>query len=339
MTLKVLTIGAGFFAALHVEAWARNPDTTLVGLVDPDTEKAKTLSKNHAPNTQIFADANTAIQATAPDIIDIATPPNTHSDIIALADQAAPSAIICQKPFCGNLAAAQHTTNTTKTPLIVHENFRFQPWYRQIKTVLEQETLGQIYQITMRMRSGDGQGTNAYLDRQPYFQTMERFLIHETGIHWIDTFRYLMGDPTAVFADLRRLNPAINGEDAGHVLFKFDDGKRALFDANRLSDHAAENPRLTLGECMIEGEKGTITLNGFGQIHHRPKGATQATLIATDYTTTTFGGDCVYAFQKHVTDHLLLGQPLETSAKDYLKNLEIEESIYLSASTERLIKL
>ena len=34
---------------------------------------------------------------------------------------------------------------------------------------------------------GDGQGPDAYLARQPYFQAMERFLVHETAIHLIDT--------------------------------------------------------------------------------------------------------------------------------------------------------
>ena len=42
---------------------------------------------------------------------------------------------------------------------------------------------------------------------------MPRLLIHETGVHYIDTFRYLFGTPTAVHADLRRCNPVIAGED------------------------------------------------------------------------------------------------------------------------------
>ncbi|MEO0763052.1 MAG: hypothetical protein AAFZ09_14815, partial [Pseudomonadota bacterium] len=60
----------------------------------------------------------------------------------------------------------------------------------------------------------DGQGPDAYHARQPYFQRMPRFLVHETAVHWIDTFRYLMGEAETVYADLRRLNPAIAGEDA-----------------------------------------------------------------------------------------------------------------------------
>ena len=74
----------------------------------------------------------------------------------------------------------------------MHENFRFQPWHIKIKELLKNKYIGTPYQISFKMRTGDGQGKNAYLNRQPYFQKMERFLIHETGIHFIDLFRSLI---------------------------------------------------------------------------------------------------------------------------------------------------
>ena len=44
---------------------------------------------------------------------------------------------------------------------------------------------------------------------------MPRFLIHETAIHLVDVFRFLMGEVAGVFARLKRFNPAVAGEDAG----------------------------------------------------------------------------------------------------------------------------
>jgi hypothetical protein len=35
-------------------------------------------------------------------------------------------------------------------------------------------------------------GERAYLDRQPFFRDYPRLLIHETGVHFVDTFRYLL---------------------------------------------------------------------------------------------------------------------------------------------------
>ena len=52
----------------------------------------------------------------------------------------------------------------------------------------------------------------------------------------------MFGDVSHVYADLRRLNPVIAGEDAGLILFDFANGARGLFDGNRLADHRASQP-------------------------------------------------------------------------------------------------
>ena len=81
---------------------------------------------------------------------------------------------------------------------------------------------------------------------------MERFLVHETAVHFLDVFAFLLGLPDQIYADLRRLNPNIAGEDAGLIILGYEDGRRAIFDGNRLIDHAAENRRLTMGEALVE---------------------------------------------------------------------------------------
>lgn len=88
---------------------------------------------------------------------------------------------------------------------------------------------------------------------------MERLLIRETGVHWVDTFRFLLGRPLAVYAELRQMNPVLMGEDAGIVIFDHDGGGypvRAIFDGNRLLDHANDNPRLTLASSTLKAPKG-----------------------------------------------------------------------------------
>ena len=167
--------------------------------------------------------------------------------------------------------------------MVVHENFRFQPWYLQIKKILENNSLGEIYQVYFRMRPGDGQGKDAYLNRQPYFQKMERFLIHETAIHFIDLYRFLFGKIDSVFANLTKLNTNIKGEDAAYVLFNFENGMRGIFDGNRLSDHIAIDRRLTIGEMLIEGSNGTLRLNGNGELFKRKFGSNKEVKIYYKY--------------------------------------------------------
>jgi len=54
-------------------------------------------------------------------------------------------------------------------------------------------------------------------------------LVHETAIHFIDTFRFLLGEVSGVTARLRRMNPHIVGEDAGIIMFEFAAGQTGLF--------------------------------------------------------------------------------------------------------------
>lgn len=336
MSLRVLCVGAGYFARFHHEAWTRQPDTVLAAVADPDIDRAR------AAGVPAFASLTEALAAGPFDIIDLIVPPLAQADLVREALNAAPKAVICQKPFAASLAEAEDLSEASKDagiPLIIHENFRFQPWYRKSKELLSEGVLGDVHQLSFRLRTGDGQGPDAYLDRQPYFQKMPRLLVHETGVHWVDTFRYLLGPITGVYADLRRMNPVIAGEDAGHILFDFGDGRRALFDGNRHLDHATTNPRLTFGDALIEGTKGTLSLSGDGALSLRLFGEPEGKVVSPAQDWPGFAGDCVFALQSHVAAAILGHGHFENEARDYLTVRKVEAAIYRSAEEGRRITL
>ncbi|MEO0497599.1 MAG: Gfo/Idh/MocA family oxidoreductase [Pseudomonadota bacterium] len=334
MTIKVLGVGAGYFSQFHYEAWHEHPDVELVGIVDPDEHAASAMAARfHIP--ECFKSFDAALNSVQPHLVDIITPPTAH---LALIDTAMAEGIptICQKPLCGNIEDARKAvrfSSQSDVPLIVHENFRFQPWYRLMAGELANGTLGEVYQLTFRLRPGDGQGPDAYLSRQPYFQSMPRFLMHETGVHYLDVFRYLLGEPAWVWADLRRLNPAIKGEDAGIIILGYADGRRAILDGNRLADHRAMDPRRTMGEALLEGSAATLELNGYGQLELRRHGETDVTPLPVEAHPTRFGGGCVATLQNHVVDYLQTGAALENTARDYLRTMALVEAAYRSAET------
>lgn len=337
--LAVAVVGAGYFAQFHYDAWSRIPEVRLAALVEPDSKKAQaTATQFRVPAT--YPSIEALLEAGAPDLLDIVTPPETHRALVATACRAVPT-IICQKPLAPSLAEAEEIVAIAREAnrsLIVHENFRFQPWYREAKRLVDNGTLGTPHGIAFRLRPGDGQGPKAYLDRQPYFQTMPRFLIHETGVHFVDTFRYLVGEVTAVTARLRRLNPVIAGEDAGTVVFEFANGASGLFDGNRLNDHEADNCRLTMGEMHLEGARGVLRLDGRGRLWFKPHGQAEG---RHDYTWPDqgFAGDCVNRLCGHVVAHLREGAPLENDGESYLANLRIVEAIYRSHDEGRCIAI
>ena len=331
--MKVALIGAGYFGQFHIDAWTRAEGAQLVAIVEKDPAKAAGLP--------VCSDAVEMARAVRPDIIDIAAPPAAHLPLIeALAPLCAN--LICQKPFCGDLNQAEQAVGIAETNgarIIVHENFRNQPWHIEAARLVAAGAIGDPVEITFRLRPGDGRGPEAYLARQPYFQKMRKFLIHETAIHYVDLFRAIFGEPEGVYADLRRLNPAIAGEDAGLVILDYADGRRAVIDGNRLSDHAAANPRLTLGEMLIEGAAGAIRLDGDGRLWRRAHGDAVEALHDYAWDDRKFGGDCVYISCLKYLDSFRSGAPHPTEAAAYLANLRIEQAIYQSAAEQRRIAL
>lgn len=327
--IKIVCIGAGYFAPFQVEAWTRIPEVSLLAICDLDQEKARALAtKYRVP--YIYSEVEKMLEDLQPDVVDIITPPPSH---LALCRLAAGRGIhiICQKPLAPTLEEAQTLVETCRKAgvrLMVHENFRFQPWYRQIRAMIRQGAIGrQLHQLYFRMRTGDGWAEDAYLARQPYFRSMPRLLIYETGIHFIDTFRYLAGEIKQVEAKLRRLNPDIEGEDCGLLFFEFENGAYGIWDANRFNEPNGKNPRYTFGEMLVEGNGGSIRLYQDGRISLQRLGETEKE-IPYRHEDRNFAGDCVYFTQCHFVDAFLNAQPFETEGKQYLINLDWQEQIY-----------
>ena len=329
--MRIGIIGAGYFARFQIEAWQRLVGADLVALCDLDEAKLAEASAI-APKATRYTDATTMLDECPLDVVDIATPPSSHRQLVELCAQRRLNAI-CQKPLAPCYNEAVEIVELAKQSgitLAVHENFRFMPWHQEAARLITADYFGSLHSISMRLRPGDGQGPQAYLSRQPYFQTMERFLVHETLIHFIDTFRFLCGEVSGVFARLKQLNPAIKGEDAGYIILDFNEGLTGLIDGNRLNEHEADNMRRTMGELWLEGEKGVLRLNGYGQLFFKSHGEPEKE-HAYAWQDIGFAGDCVYHTQAHLLAHFKDGAPLQNSAADYLRNMLIEESVYQSA--------
>jgi predicted dehydrogenase len=338
--MRVAAFGTGFFSTYHYDSWSRIPGIELAGIcVHSNTARAEEFASRYGAKA-VFTNPEEMLDKARPELVDIITTPESHANLVEIS-AARGIPVICQKPLAPTFEEAELLVKTAEragTLVVAHENWRFRPWNREMGRLIRDGAIGDPYTATFRMRPGDGQGPSAYLDRQPYFQKMPRFLIHETGIHTIDVFRYLMGEITGVFAHLRRLNPVIAGEDTGYVTFGFASGAAGLFDGSRLLDFQADNPRLTMGEMLIEGSDGSLRVDGFGRIWRRHRGGSE-TEHAYAWENRGYAGDSVHALQEHVVRHLREGTPVENVASEYLKALRVEEAIYRSHDERRWIDL
>ena len=339
--MRGVCVGTGYFSKFHFEAWSRMPDVQITAVCDLSLEKAHAVSELYGLNN-VYTNVEEMLKNEQPDFIDVITPPESHLEICRLAIKYNTN-VICQKPFGGSLEVAEKIVSLfkeTEKRIMVHENFRFQPWYREIKQILEGGIFigNKIHSLHFRMRTGDGWSKDAYMHRQPYFRTMPKLLMHETGVHFIDTFRFLAGEINSVYAKLKNLNSNIVGEDYAMVIFDFESLAHGVFDANRFNENAAENPRLTFGVLQLDTDKGSIRLTAAGNIFYKLLGEEEKEWQYS-FDDVNFAGDCVFATQRHFVESIVSGVEFETSASNYLKNLIVQNAVYASNELSKLVKV
>jgi predicted dehydrogenase len=327
--LRGAIIGAGFFAGVQMDAWRRVAGAEIVAVCDRDAHKARAFAERYAL-AHSYVDAARLLEAEVLDFVDIVTRPESHLALVQLA-AARGVAVLCQKPLAPSFREAQALVSLAarqRIPLMVNENWRWQVWYREIKALIVQGAIGQVFHARFIMRPGDGRGSAPYA-QQPYFRHYPRLLIYETGVHYIDTLRFLLGEVTAVYAVTRRINPVIVGEDLALVTFEFASGATALLDANRYS--ADEGAAEAFGPVQLEGRKGRIHLSA------------DLSLVVERYGSAAYrhdyqhpggyrGGSCLGA-QAHFIAALSQHTPFETSGEDYLRTLAVVEAVYQSAAS------
>lgn len=339
LPLRGVAIGAGYFSKFQYEAWTRIPEVKIAATCDRTESKARETMQAYGI-LRYYADWREMIDCESPDFVDIVTPPDTHEEICGYAADRGVH-IVCQKPLAPTLEAGRRIVERAKTAgvrFMVHENWRWQPWYRKIKEIQEAGDLGEFTHLYFRMRMGDGWGDRAYLDRQPFFRDYPRLLVYETGVHFVDTFRFLLGEVVDVYANLRRLNAVIRGEETGQVFFKFASGATAIWDANRYNEVESPSPRYTFGELRIDAMGGHLTLDTASNVRIKRLGEPGCD-VAYTRENVNFAGDCVYALQRHFVDCLLSGAGFESNGEDYLKTLLVVDAIYESAVSGSVVQI
>jgi len=337
--LRGVVLGAGYFSRFQYEAWQRISEVEIVAVANRSVEKARAAATEFGiPRAYAWSELAAMFDTEKPDFVDIITPPETHLEAVSLA-AARGIAIICQKPIAPTWAECVAVVETARrggVRLMIHENFRWQPWYREMRRLLDAGALGELFSLTIRTRLGDGWQPDAYLARQPFFRTYPRLFVYETGVHFLDTFRYLGGEISSVYTRLQKRNADIKGEDAAQIVCGFASGATAILDASRYNEADTDDSRYTFGTVRLDGSKGHLELDLDGNLSLKLLGRPTRRL---DYVHPRqgFAGDCVFHLQKHFVDRMRDGAPFENSGEDYLKTVDLVEACYRSQATGQVV--
>jgi predicted dehydrogenase len=316
--LRGALIGCGFFGRIQHEAWKRIEGVEIVAACDPILDRARALSD------RAFADAAELLRSVELDFVDVATRPDSHLPLLELS-AARNIPAICQKPlgdsFDDGLAIIR-LSERASAPIVVHENWRWQPWFREAKRLVDLGAIGKPICYHFRIRQRDGLGAAPY-PNQPYFREMPRLHIHETLVHSIDTARFFFGDIRSVHARIRRLNPAIRGEDRAVITLTHLNEVDGIVDGHRFLDPDPPGP--AMGETTLEGDEAKLRITAPGEIW------IGQTLAYRPPALGGYKGDSARAVQLHFIECLRTGEEAESSVRNYWNTFAAVEAAYESS--------
>ncbi|MFN7996420.1 MAG: Gfo/Idh/MocA family oxidoreductase [Bryobacteraceae bacterium] len=319
-------IGCGFFAQHHIEGWSRVPGVELVAACDLELQRARAAAPHAYTSAQEMLDRERL------DFVEIVTRVDLHLPMVQLAvERKIP--VLCQKPIAPDWATAVKMVDIAEAAgvrLMIHENWRWQPWYRAVRAAIDAGRIGAPIGYGFITRCRDGLGENPY-PRQAYFRGLKRFLIDEALVHHLDTARFLFGDLEAVYAQAVRRNPRIQGEDFALICVMHRSGVQGWVDGHRFLDALQDGP--VLGDAFFEGEDGRLRVMPTGDV--RLGGA----VYWTNNVTAGYRGDSVRATQAHFIDGLRGGIPFESEGRAYLHTFAAVEACYRSTATHCQVRI
>jgi predicted dehydrogenase len=311
----------------HLLAWSRIPEPArIVAICDPDISHARRRAAEfRIPH--VYASAMAMLDAQTLDAIDIASPRDTHANLIDLAAERGVDAL-CQKPLAASLAEAEAVLHRVdgRMRLMAHQNWRFRAWFRALKTWLASGEIGDVLSAQLAMISSglvcDERGERPALVRQPFMARETRLCIAEDLIHQLDVARWLLGPLRVVSARTARTIPDVAGETLATILLETISHAPVVVSGNLVAPGFA--PRSS-DHLEIIGNVSSISLSGgvLRRLGPRP--------LAVEFDTVNAYQASFDAVIAHFIECLEADMPFETGATDNLETLRLVEAAYVAA--------
>ena len=254
--LKGALIGCGFFAENHILAWKELRNIEIICVCDLDIKKANKF-KSKFNILHSYSSIELMLKKHKIDFVDVVTTMETHLNIgKILSKYKIPTSI--QKPFAENLSNAKKIVSLykkNKTPLMVHENFRWQSPLLKLKEIINKEQLTKPHYAKISFRHANPVGyTN-----QTYLYDLKEYLTLDVGIHLFDLSRFFMGEAKSIYTVNQNTNNKFKGETDFISLIRNKNNSITIVDASISSIKKPDRFAQTL--VNLEFSNGSIDLD------------------------------------------------------------------------------
>jgi predicted dehydrogenase len=289
------------FALTHAGAFAAHPATSLAGGVDPDPDARETFERRWS--APCFEDLEAALAATAPAIVSVATPAESHGAIIERVLSTPVRAIWCEKPLAPDAASGAEIADRcgrAGVPLQLNFLRRFDSLHARARDLIAEG------------------GTDALHMDVRYSGSLSNY-----GSHGIDLVRWFGGEVEWTHAvPVDGLEPAIfcGGNGFTATLCQVKNDEADVFD----TDVFTQTTRITItfvGEQLARAAAEPAPLFpdhrflGYGALAEGPRGMMDAMVNGVE----------------SIVSHLAGDGPLLSDGRDGVSALLIEEAALESA--------
>jgi predicted dehydrogenase len=242
----IVFIGAGAIVEhAHLPAY-RRLGLEVAGFFDLDTARAAAMA-GRWPGARAFATLDDA--ARWPDaVFDVAVPGSAVAGVLAALPERSP--VLIQKPLGESLAEARQIQSVCRARALVGAlNFqlRFSPNVIAIKSLVDRGALGELIDVEVRTVTYTPWELWSFMRGNPRLE----ILYH--SVHYLDTVRYLLGEPRGVFTRTTRSQNPDYADVASANILDYGPSRRVI--VNAFHAHA---PLLAhaMSELRVEGTHG-----------------------------------------------------------------------------------
>ncbi len=371
-SLNVGIVGYGFMGRAHSNAYRRVNQFFDVAY-EPVLKAVAARTRGRAEDfahrwgwQRVETDWRRLVEAPDIDIIDIASPNNTHHEI-TLAAAAAGKMILCEKPLAMNLAQGREMTEAVEKsgrPNMVWFNYRRVPAISLARQMIEEGRLGKVFHyratylqdwtISPKVPVG-GPGTWR-LDHE----VAGAGVSGDLSTHNIDTAIWLNGPISRVsgmteifIKDRHRADGSaarVEIDDVCTFLARFANGSNGTFEATRYA-----RGRKNKNSFEVNGEKGSIyfdleDMHQLQYFNHDDAGHVQGwrTILVTGaehpYMANWWVPGCVIGYEHTFVNALAdflkgleKGERVRPDFRDALETQAVADAVLESARTEKWV--
>ena len=255
-------IGAGGIVNYaHLPAY-KKAGFKVIGITDQKLEQAERTAREHEI-PKVYSSTSELLANENVEIVDIAVYPSVQVQIVEQVT-AAGKHLLCQKPLADEYAKAVRSVELAEraqVKIAVNQQMRWDAGIRCARLLIDQGWLGTPSYGTIQVHC------NTDWSLWPWIYQGKRLEVMFHSIHYIDSLRYLLGDPASVFTSGSRApGEKTKAETKTLTIWEYASGLQVLIDACHSTWQGD-----TYALFRLEGTEGVIK-GTIGLMYNYPTG-------------------------------------------------------------------